>query len=182
MRIALTGTVCVGKSSVADKISHERSDICVVPEAARQHLTDNPLDIKRLNTYRVQHDIANMALREFRKSRKMPHVLYDRTPLDAAAYYLAQTGDKDFARVMASGSVAAVKSLDRVVMLSSVGVELMPDAERPQNHRERALFEEALDDIYRHEEIDYLVIHGDLDERTNKIIQLFPAAIVDLAV
>lgn len=182
MRVALTGTVSVGKTSVVERIAATRLDVTAVPETARIYFDHNPKDAHNHGSYSVQHAIASIGLGELVRHRPTPHTLFDRTPLDAAAYYLSLTGDKDFARLMASGYATAVKQLDKVVMLSMVGVEMVEDGLRNQSVRKRALFEEALDDIYRHEEIDYEVIHGSLDERTDKILTLFPAQITEIAV
>lgn len=179
MRIAVTGTYCVGKTSVSDAIGNMRNDISVVPEAARRFFSEHPESIKQHRLYSVQHKISDLALQDLAIHHDTPHVLFDRTPLDAAAYYLSLTGDKDFARVIASGSIA---KLDGIVMLSQVGVDLEDDGLRIPSLRARALFEEALDEMYRYGEIDYQVIHGSLDERIDKVQSEFPSAVSVVAV
>jgi len=173
MKIIVTGSVNVGKSSVIERLAETRPDVLVVPEAARQYLTAHPDEARQPWTYETQHAISKAALENMRNAVPLPgqHVLYDRSPFDAAAFYGRRAFDSHLADIIGSSATVEVRAA-RVILFSIHGMPETHDELWRNGLRERAAIEEALETVYKRRGVNLEVVTGNWDDRLNHMQQL----------
>ena len=89
MRIAVTGTACVGKSTFVNDFLNNWSDIYSKPESSyRDMLKEKKLKHSKQTNKETQQAILDYMVDQHMKYTKEDHVIFDRCPLDNLVYSL----------------------------------------------------------------------------------------------
>jgi predicted ATPase len=172
MRVAFSGSHRVGKSSLLEAVADARPGYAQL---------DEPYHLLEDDGHEFAHPPAiDDYVAQLRRSiaelrRAGPDVLFDRCPADLVAYLLA-TG-VDVSQVV-ERAAAAMARLDLVVLVpieEPDRVTLARDEDARLRHAvDGELAQLLLDDDFG-EELDVLVVHGELAARTAQVLARVPA-------
>lgn len=167
MRIAFSGTHRVGKSTLLESVAEALPDHEQVDEP--YHLLEED-ELEFAHPPGVDDYVAQLrrSIGEIRRSG--PDVLLDRSPADFVAYLLALGVDLS---AVLDRAATAMARLDLVVLVPieepdrvTLGSDEDPRLRRTVDHE---LTELLLDDTFG-DDLDVLVVHGDLAARTAQVV------------
>lgn len=196
--VALTGTSCTGKSSVAKGVKLRLGDECVaVDEAARDFFRADPnergvtyepemgddrfsydvqsrIQLKHLNRMAVAGSHARALLDPgwpYEGGVTRIATIEDRTPFDAAVC-VAANGDPEGAEKLFDEARwwVGLKPYDHLYLLNPDGVPYVNDPERPESLETRQLMHETFLGFLAGHSIAFTLLSGTEEERIERVV------------
>lgn len=196
-KVGLTGTSCVGKSTLLRRVQTRLGAQCItVEEAARDYFRRDPnhlgavydpalgdrfsyavqraIQLKHMNRMADASSRADGILEGrvtvYRHLTKLA-IVEDRTPFDAAVY-VAANGDRTGAENLLNEALwwAGPKPYDHLYLLDPTDIPYVADAERTEPPAVRARIHQTFLDFFAEHDIPYTLLGGAEEERTANVL------------
>lgn len=170
MRIGITGTQCVGKTSLVQALQNDPEFKNYVFRTERsKYLRDLGIPLNTDSTIEGQ----SLFLAERAFELKEPKIITDRTIIDVMAFTLtAKSIPHDEAKLFCEFAKIFIPRYDYIFFIPSEGIEMKDNKVRATDLDYRKIIEDKIIDLifeYRNEIKDYWVISGDVEERISQI-------------
>jgi nicotinamide riboside kinase len=171
-KIAFIGTSCTGKTTLCNQLS-STSDWLVVPEAAREYFSQNPVAVTDRFSFKVQSKILDhIFLNEGRaEATGATHIACDRSAIDAAVYVRC-AGDVKGAQKLYDRASPHIDTYDLLIVPDPTDIPYRKDDVRIEDASVRAAIHVEFISFLEGHKIPFSLLSGDKPTRFRRLGKL----------